>query len=166
MEGRLAVATCRMARQVPSRTGPGCMGILQTMCRKTGPILKVDASTKTRRNVRAAAGAASRNSRLLRPAGSCCNAAACYGGGRESPGQVRQETPAQPVSPPWPRRHQTGRRSCPGCLFAVICIFCAIRAEAPRHQPRHVNPLYAALDLGTNNCRLLVASPRVPASSV
>ncbi|PSH70770.1 exopolyphosphatase [Phyllobacterium brassicacearum] len=34
--------------------------------------------------------------------------------------------------------------------------------EAPRHEPRHFNPLYAALDLGTNNCRLLVASPTRP----
>ncbi|MBZ9654156.1 Ppx/GppA family phosphatase [Phyllobacterium sp. 2063] len=34
--------------------------------------------------------------------------------------------------------------------------------DVPRHEPRHQNPLYAALDLGTNNCRLLVASPTRP----
>jgi exopolyphosphatase / guanosine-5'-triphosphate,3'-diphosphate pyrophosphatase len=35
--------------------------------------------------------------------------------------------------------------------------------QTPRHEPRHVGaPLYAALDLGTNNCRLLVASPTRP----
>jgi exopolyphosphatase / guanosine-5'-triphosphate,3'-diphosphate pyrophosphatase len=35
--------------------------------------------------------------------------------------------------------------------------------ETPRHEPRHIgSPLYAALDLGTNNCRLLVASPTRP----
>lgn len=39
----------------------------------------------------------------------------------------------------------------------------ASQQEAPRHEPRHFNgPLYAALDLGTNNCRLLVASPTRP----
>ncbi len=35
--------------------------------------------------------------------------------------------------------------------------------ESPRQEPRHpAGPLYAALDLGTNNCRLLVASPTRP----
>jgi exopolyphosphatase/guanosine-5'-triphosphate,3'-diphosphate pyrophosphatase len=35
--------------------------------------------------------------------------------------------------------------------------------ESSRHEPRQVGaPLYAALDLGTNNCRLLVASPTRP----
>ena len=34
--------------------------------------------------------------------------------------------------------------------------------QTPRHDGRHSGPLYAALDLGTNNCRLLVASPTRP----
>ncbi len=35
--------------------------------------------------------------------------------------------------------------------------------EMPRHEPKYIGAsLYAALDLGTNNCRLLVASPTRP----
>ena len=32
--------------------------------------------------------------------------------------------------------------------------------EIPKHARNHQRPLYAALDLGTNNCRLLIATPQ------
>src|SRR5215471_14486317 len=47
--------------------------------------------------------------------------------------------------PPGPHRRSPWGRRCP--------------RHAPRHAPDERRPTYAALDLGTNNCRLLVARP-------
>jgi exopolyphosphatase/guanosine-5'-triphosphate,3'-diphosphate pyrophosphatase len=59
-----------------------------------------------------------------------------------------RETGLDPARDPAPRRHRRGRRS---------------PYRHPRHDsadgPEMFGPAYAALDLGTNNCRLLVARP-------
>ena len=44
-------------------------------------------------------------------------------------------------------------------LARVARRHCTVMSRRQSHSPRHAGPLYAALDLGTNNCRLLVAAP-------
>ncbi|QND52051.1 Ppx/GppA family phosphatase [Phyllobacterium sp. 628] len=71
-----------------------------------------------------------------------------------------------------PNRHRRRGRAGAKQLEAAIAVSAVAAPEGPtkpidadstRREPRYAGaPLYAALDLGTNNCRLLVATPTRP----
>ena len=155
---------CSTALQIPPRTDPGRMGILHRTSRKASPILKADASTRTQRNVHAVAGEASRNRPLLRQ--SRC---------------LPQRLPLLPPLTPATRRNGPARSGDPTGFAVEDARVSNLADVAPAVSAlpsgslttsigkcRGMNPntsgasLYAALDLGTNNCRLLVASPTRP----